>query len=65
MLGAVAGGLLGSVVCNQSENPNENCTKDIVGIGLLGGGLGGLAGLLVGGLFPKGAKTQSADSAAH
>jgi hypothetical protein len=65
VLGAVGGGLLGAVVCGQSDDVDENCTKAVLGIGLLGGALGGLTGLLIGAQFPKGPKTAPADSTAQ
>ncbi len=65
VLGAVGGGLLGAVACGQSDDANQDCTKAVLGIGLLGGGLGGLIGLLVGAQFPKEPKTAPADSTAQ
>jgi hypothetical protein len=65
VLGAVGGGLLGAVACGQSDDADEDCTKAVLGIGLLGGGLGGLTGLLIGAQFPKGSQTAPADSAAQ
>lgn len=56
-LGAVAGGLLGAVACGQSDNAQESCAGDVVKGGLILGGLGGLAGLLVGGAIAKTPKT--------
>jgi hypothetical protein len=51
-VGAVAFGLLGAVVCGQSESAN-NCTGIVVGTGLLGAFCGGIVGGLIGGSIPK------------
>jgi hypothetical protein len=61
-IGAVAGGigglLLSAVICAQSEAADTNCTRTVI-LGTLGGaGLGGLAGLLIGGFFPKAATPE-------
>jgi hypothetical protein len=63
VLGAIGGVLLGAVACSQSED--FNCTGEVLGIGLLGAGLGGLTGLLIGAQFPKGPKAAPADSTAQ
>jgi hypothetical protein len=65
VLGAVGAGLLGAVVCAQADDANQDCTKTIIGVGLLGGALGGLTGLLIGAQFPKEPKTAPADSTAQ
>jgi hypothetical protein len=65
VLGAIGGGLLGAVACGQSDDPDFNCTKAVLGIGLGVGVLGGLTGLLIGAQFPKGPKTEPADSTAQ
>ena len=49
--GAVAFGLLGAVVCSQSDT--NNCTGIVVGTALLGAFCGGIAGGLIGGSIPK------------
>jgi hypothetical protein len=56
-IGAVAGGvgglLLSAVICGQSDDVGKSCTGTVI-LGTLGGAsLGGLAGLLIGGFFPK------------
>jgi hypothetical protein len=65
VLGAVGAGLLGAVVCAQADDANQDCTKTVIGVGLLGGALGGLTGLLIGAQFPKEPKTAPADSTAQ
>ena len=65
VLGAASAGLLGAAVCAAADDVNQDCTKTILGVGLLGGGLGGLLGLLIGAQFPKEPKTAPADSTAH
>ena len=56
-IGAVAGGvgglLLSWAICGQSDEVGKSCTGTVI-LGTLGGAaLGGLAGLLIGGFFPK------------
>jgi hypothetical protein len=51
--GAVGGLVLSSVLCGLSDEAGHSCTGTVL-LGTLGGaGLGSLAGLLIGGLFPK------------
>jgi hypothetical protein len=51
-VGAIAFGLLGAVVCGQSDSV-DNCTGIVVGTGLLGAFCGGIVGGLIGGAIPK------------
>jgi hypothetical protein len=56
--GAIAFGLLGAVLCSQSES-TDDCTGMVIGTGLLGAFCGGITGGLIGGSIPKG---ESGDS---
>lgn len=58
-VGAIAFGLLGAVVCGQSDSVDD-CTGIVVGTGLLGAFCGGIAGGLIGGAIPKGEPADSA-----
>jgi hypothetical protein len=57
-VGALAFGLLGAVVCGQSESAGD-CTGIVIGAGLLGAFCGGITGGLIGGAIPK---SESGDS---
>jgi hypothetical protein len=56
-IGAVAGGvgglLLSWALCGQSDEVGKSCTGSVIAGTLGGAALGGLAGLLIGGMFPK------------
>src|SRR5919106_4444282 len=60
-VGAVAFGLLGAVVCGQSES-HDDCTGIVLGTSLLGAFAGGITGGLIGGAIPKDEPADSTDS---
>jgi hypothetical protein len=60
-VGAAAGVLLALVACDQSDSADTDCGLWVVKGGLILGGLGGLAGLIIGAQFPK-ESTAPADS---
>jgi hypothetical protein len=49
----VGGLLLSWVLCGQSDEVGKSCTGTVIAGTLGGAALGGLAGLLIGGMFPK------------
>lgn len=57
--GALAFGLLGAIVCGQSDS-TDDCTGIMVGSGLLGAFAGGITGGLIGGAIPKEVAADSA-----
>jgi len=59
-VGALAFGLLGAVVCGQSES-GTNCTTTVVGLGALGAFCGGIIGGVIGGGFSKEEKPDSTE----
>lgn len=52
-IGLVGGVLLGAIACDQSDDSHESCAGDMLKGGLILGGLGGIAGLVVGGFIDK------------
>lgn len=56
-IGALAFGLLGTAICNQSDA--GDCTGLVLGVGLLGAFCGGVTGGLIGGAIPKGEPADS------
>jgi hypothetical protein len=62
-IGVVGGVLLGAIACDQSDNSNESCAGDMLKGGLILGGLGGIAGLVIGGFIDKHPGSPSQDPA--
>jgi uncharacterized membrane protein YeaQ/YmgE (transglycosylase-associated protein family) len=60
VLGLIPGALLGHAICENSEDPDANCTVWTILGGLGGAILLGFPGALIGGQFPK---HQAADTA--
>lgn len=60
-LGALMLGIAGNGLCNDGDGSDDSCFGTTVGSALLGAAVGGTAGALIGGLFPK---HEAADSLA-
>jgi hypothetical protein len=55
----IGGALVTAAVCSSSDDTDKHCTRSTILGGVVLGGLGALAGALIGGLFPKGEGNES------
>ena len=55
----IGGALITAAVCSSSDDMDKHCTRSTILGGVVLGGLGALAGALIGGLFPKGDGNES------